>query len=386
MKKEKKETPVYALKEFDITGHIANHYGFTPINSPKITKLEESQSKQITKEKNPELLEKLAILNFYSNSHFVNIGQPTLFYFKKPLNGSGKKSKKDLCCALEVIGSNKALAEAIVIKTAWSILKEYEKSEMILDINCLGEKESFVKFEKELANYVKKNIAEAPTEIRNKVKKDPISLFDKETDQNSDFYHNAPKPINFLSEQSREYFKEVLEFLESFEIPYRINHSISFDRSFMSHTVFEIRNEKDKLLANGSRYNYLAKKAGYKKDTPSFGANIFYDKKISAKKYHIEKISKPKVYAIQLGNQAKLKLLNMIEMLRLEKIPVYHSLTKEKITGQITSAEYLKVSHLLIMGQKEAIEESVVVRSIDVRDQETVFLKDLADYLRKILK
>lgn len=384
-KKDKKGTPSYILKDFDLSGHIANHYGFIAINSPKVTKLEETQSKNITKEKDPDLLERLALLNFYTNSHFINTGQPALFYTKKPFSGSGKKSKKDLCCGLEVIGSGKALAEAIVLKTAWSIIREYNKGEIVVDINCTGEKESFSKFEKELNNYIKKNIAEAPSELRTKLKKDPMALFSEKENEDLEFYHNAPKPLNFLSEQSREYFKEVLEFLESFEIPYRINHSLLGDKNSVSHIIFEIKDEKDKVLAYGSRYNYLAKKIGNKKDIYCFGANIFYDKKLATKKYHIEKIPKPKIYAIQLGNHAKLKLLNLIEMLRQEKIPVYHSLTKEKITGQLSSAEYLKVSHLLIMGQKEAIEGSVVVRSIDVRDQETVFLKELPDYIRKIL-
>jgi histidyl-tRNA synthetase len=79
-----------------------------------------------------------------------------------------------------------------------------------------------------------------------------------------------------------------------------------------------------------------------------------------------------------------MKVLNIIEKLRKEKIPVHHSLTKEKITMQITSAEYLKVSHLLIIGQKEAIDNSVVVRSTDSRTQETVSIKDLSAHLKKL--
>lgn len=95
-----------------------------------------------------------------------------------------------------------------------------------------------------------------------------------------------------------------------------------------------------------------------------------YHKKTSEKKADHTKFAAPQFYVVQLGNHAKLRMLNVIELLRKEKIPVYHSLTKEKITGQLSSAEYLGVSHILIMGQKEALESTIVVRSVDTRERD----------------
>ena len=117
------------------------------------------------------------------------------------------------------------------------------------------------------------------------------------------------------------------------------------------------------------------------------GGTIFIrkDAKIS-KKIAIKKIKKPRFYLIQLGSTAKVKALNVVEMLRKHKIPVYHSITKDKITGQLTGAEYMKASHVLIMGQKEAIENSMVVRDILSREQETVPLTLLPDFLHNIDK
>ncbi len=87
---------------------------------------------------------------------------------------------------------------------------------------------------------------------------------------------------------------------------------------------------------------------------------------------------------VQLGNTAKLKALNVVEMLRKHKIPIYHSITKDKITGQLSGAEYMKATHVLIMGQKEAVENSMVVRDIITRKQETVSLADLPKYLKEL--
>ncbi len=82
----------------------------------------------------------------------------------------------------------------------------------------------------------------------------------------------------------------------------------------------------------------------------------------TTKKVLIKNIKKPHLYLVQLGATAKLKALNIVEMLRKQKILVYHSITKDKITGQLNGAEYMKATHVLIMGQKEAIENTMVVQ------------------------
>jgi len=46
----------------------------------------------------------------------------------------------------------------------------------------------------------------------------------------------------------------------------------------------------------------------------------------------------------------------------------------------------MKASHVLIIGQKEALENTVVVRNITNREQETVSLNELCGFLKKINK
>jgi histidyl-tRNA synthetase len=232
-----------------------------------------------------------------------------------------------------------------------------------------------------------------PAADRHRFKNNIFSIVQTTDTHLESFVANAPKSMNALSEVSRDHFKEVLEFLESFDIPYRIAHNLIPAKGSSSHTQFEIRKtvqtkkgEESELLAYGGRYNYLGKKVGYKKEFPSCGTTIMYHKKTSEKKADHTKFAAPQFYVVQLGNHAKLRMLNVIELLRKEKIPVYHSLTKEKITGQLSSAEYLGVSHILIMGQKEALESTIVVRSVDTREQETVHTKELAKHLKTLGK
>lgn len=395
-KRPTESIPKFIQRDIDQTGQIAHHYGFTSIIPPHISNLDRQKAKALKEEDVYPFLseERIALLNFFNESPFSATLQPALFYVKKPFPGTGQKKKPNIeTCALEIINSPKAVAEALILKTAWAILSDEGHENMYIDINSTGDKESFAKFERELNTYFKKNMHLLSASDRQKFKNNIFDIVQTKDIHLESFVSNAPKSLSALSEVSRDHFKEVLEFLESFDIPYRIAHNLIPAKGSSSHTQFEIRKivqtkkgEGTELLAYGGRYNYLAKKVGYKKEFPSCGATIIYTKKTSIKKVDNTKLSTPRFYLVQLGNHAKLRMLNIIELLRKEKIPVYHSLTKEKITGQLSSAEYLGVSHILIMGQKEALEETIVVRSVDTREQETIHSKELAKHLKNIGK
>ena len=140
-------------------------------------------------------------------------------------------------------------------------------------------------------------------------------------------------------------------------------------------------------IAGGGRYDYLARQLGSKKDVPAVGFSIGVDRIISApwyKKLSPRIMKKPKIYFIQLGSEAKLKSLNIIEILRKAHIPIAQSLSKDSLGSQLAVAEKLDVPYALIFGVKEAIEDSVIVRDMSNRSQETVKLGKLLDHLKEI--
>ena len=197
----------------------------------------------------------------------------------------------------------------------------------------------------------------------------------------------CPKAINYLSEESRTRFKEILEFVEALGVPYEIKNTLVANRDYCSETVFEIRtsNPKDHPLAVGVRYDTLSKKLGYKKEVTAAGVSVSYPTKErhALTKAKANKLTRPNICFMQLGYEAKLKSLSVIETLRLAGIPVSHALARDKMAGQVSLAEYMKSPYIIIMGKKEAMEDSVIVRNNSTRAQETVFIKELAKYIKR---
>lgn len=90
------------------------------------------------------------------------------------------------------------------------------------------------------------------------------------------------------------------------------------------------------------------------------------------------------MYFIQLGFDAKLKSLNVIEILRKAKIPITQALSKDSLSAQLAIAEKIGVKYALIFGQKEALENSLIVRNMENRSQKTVPLDELLTYLKNL--
>ena len=183
-----------------------------------------------------------------------------------------------------------------------------------------------------------------------------------------------------------------IRYLEEMEIPYSINKCLVRGLSYYTRTVFEIQitNEEDGKLvaiASGGRYDYLGRQLGSKKDIPAVGSSIGVDRVVEAPwfaKLYPRIIKKPKIYFIQLGFDAKLKSLNVIEILRKGKVPIAQSISKDNLGAQLAVAEKLGMHYAIIFGQKEAMEGSVIFRDMTNRSQETVKLAKLLEYIKEL--
>jgi histidyl-tRNA synthetase len=391
-KKDKQKKEGHHLETIcDKVGEIAVHYGFNVIKPPEITHEDSSKAKQFKDfDYYGDIEEKVALTRWYMDHRLDLESQPVAIHYKKPLKGQTLKKKPNTeVYGFEIMGSGKSTSEALLLKCVLAVLEEVGYSNLFVDVNSIGDRESIVRFERELNNYFRKNSSTLPAKIKQEFKKNHYSIFSSGAPEIKEFIQNAPQTVASLSDVSRAHFKEVLESIEIFGTDYKIKPNLLSNKLYASYTVFEIRQISDKkeedgeLLAYGYRYNHLAKKIGGKREIPTVGATIIIKKNpIINKKIIIKNIKKPKFYLIQLGSTAKLKALNVVEMLRKNRISVYHSITKDKITSQLNGAEYVKASHVLIMGQKEAIENSMVVRNVVNREQETVPISELGSFLK----
>lgn len=377
--------PAWILNEFDKPLVTASYFGFTPISHPKITDTDLEAVRHCAEHPHYDAVEKAALIRHYLEHDFAALPHPLALAYR--LGGSRRKLPSPGGYSLHFIGSPSGIAEASLIRAALSMLSEEGHKNLRVDINCIGDKDSIATYERELNNHAKKFAGDLSPELRQSLKDDIWNLFRHEEEEAIQLRTTAPASISFLSAQSRIQFKEVLEYLEALSINFRLAPEIVGEKNHSSHSIFVIKcfdNENEQVLAAGYRYSRLGRRMGMRKEVPMAGVTIFSNPTNNAEKKIYKQLPKPKFYMIQLGREAKMKTLSLIEVLRSHRIPVHHFIGKDKLTAQLMGAEELKVSYLIIIGHKEALDGTATIRNVSTRAQDTIPLEMLPQYLKNI--
>ena len=405
MKKTTTEARFTYYNHLDKIGEVAVYYGFTPEESPQIKKIDIENSKNLIDGDSIDdeeddggklplhVEEKVALLRMYQEKNMISNAQPVLLYFKEPFRGSSKKGSYPRYCDMEIIGNSRSIAEATLIQTAKIILAEEGYKNICVEINSIGDRDSIARFTRDLTNYYRKHVNDMHAECRQLLKKDPFDLLSCQDEKCKKINENAPRSMNFLSELSRIHFREVLEYLEALGIPYKINNHLIGNRKYCSETVFSIidldhtkKSKYHKILAVGVRYDGLSKKVGFKKEVQGVGISLLIKGNNSELRKEIKKVKKPFASFVQLSFESKLLSLSVIESLRQVKIPLCLSLAKDRLGAQVSIVEKNHIPYSIIIGKKEAIEKSAIVRNIETHSQDIVPLDELVKYMKKLEK
>jgi histidyl-tRNA synthetase len=208
---------------------------------------------------------------------------------------------------LEMLGTQKSIADAMIIYIVWNILLEVGLKNIVVEVNSIGDKESRTPYTRELTAYYRKHISQICVNCRQRMKTNPLRLLDCKSKECQVLKEKAPQSVAFLSPAAKTHFKEVLEFLDALKINYRINPHLVRGLDYYTHTVFEVLEEQETVeteqndvegatekkeeqplsltIAAGGRYDYLAKRLGSKKDVPAVGVSIGVDRVLLSPSY-----------------------------------------------------------------------------------------------------
>ncbi|MBI2507033.1 MAG: histidine--tRNA ligase [Candidatus Niyogibacteria bacterium] len=320
---------------------------------------------------------------------------------------------------LEILGDEAGFSDALVIRVLTLIFQELGFKNFVVHINTLGDKECRGEFRKELVAYYRRKINSLCKNCKRRLKQNPLRLLDCKEASCVELRSEAPKMIDFTCQDCRAHFKSVLELLDELAVPYFLNPHLVRGLDYYSRTVFEIFSEpepskKEKAvlpatpqteapedvkkekpipaipsaLAAGGRYDYLAEDLGEKK-LFGVGASIGIDRlveELASRKIDLVKVKKPDLSLIQVGPQAKKKTLALFESLRKAKLTIAQSFAKDGLRQQLSLADRAGSFAALIIGQKEALDGTVIVRDMVSGSQETIRQEKIIDYLKKKLR
>lgn len=287
---------------------------------------------------------------------------------------------------LHVVGSSATAAEALLIMVGNTIAQEAGISEYMLTINNIGSRDSSSRFIRDVGVYLRKHIETISPTLRPRAATDPLGTLVQLIERGHPAIPRAPQPMEYLTEDERRRFWDFLEYLEVSNIPYDLSPHILGSHDCWSQSLFEIRAAD---LESGMRYSFafggrcdpLASRFAAK-IVPAVSLTINCEIRGRVRtKQELGRL--PAIYFAYLGIEARRRALSIIETLRRAEIPIYHGLMHERISEQMLAAKKAATPYILIMGHKEAMENTVLIREVATNSQEAIPLSHLTSYLRR---
>lgn len=303
---------------------------------------------------------------------------------------------------LENIGEASPVADAELIAITYYFFRELQL-EVMTQINSVGcavcRKEYLVKLE----NFYKERGRRAKLcqTCKKRLAKNPLRLLDCKEKQCQEIAVGAPQIVDSLCEDCRNHFIKVLEYLDELNIPYNLNPVLVRGLDYYNRTVFEIwpvyaDNSNGKpideplrqnALGGGGRYDGLVEYMGGR-PTPACGFGIGLERvilKIKEKNIPLRDEEKGDLFLAHLGDQARRKIMVLFEELRKNGFKVRQAFTKDSLKSQLETANQAGVKYTLILGQKEIMDGTILIRDMESGIQEIVDYKKVSAEIEKRL-
>ena len=309
--------------------------------------------------------------------------EPILLYAIDQMPRTGEPA-----VTFHIFNVERSIAEAILIQVSRALATELGHTEHTVRINSLGDRDSVTRYTREVTNYLKKRMDHMPPAARELMKEHPLSALSNLIDQGHDLGLRSPNPLEFLSDPSRKHFREIIEYLDMSETPYEIDAKMMGHHEYYSDAIFslDIPDGEDgtpaALSIRGGRFNEFMQR-NTKSKTPAAGAVAVLKNTKTPNRIPRSKASIPSVYVVHLGFGPKIRSLMLINELRLAGIPVIHNLASDSLSAQLRDAESRGVRYTVIIGQKEFVENTVILRDMNVRNQEYIDQGTLLKRLKK---
>lgn len=371
---------------FDHAVGVAGYYGFVPLES--LPKTPPRHGDATTKPKEDDIIyarrEERALSSAAKKGASVMPppGHAQLAWRISQGSGSSVPSLE-----LHILGVPTSVAEALLVVVADAIAREAGIETCTLSLNNVGSAESFGRYVRDVGLYLRKHLETISPTLRPRAATDPLGTLVQLIERKHPAVPRAPQAMEYLTEEERRRFWELLEYLEASGVNYELDNLILGSRDVWTHTLFEMSAvDRDtgqrEPFAFGGRYDPLVSRFAR---SPVYGATVTIacEQRGAVRSPKTVPAQEPSIYFAHLGAEARRRTLGILEDLRHARIPVHQGLWHERIGDQMLTARSLGVPYILIMGHKEAVEGTVLVREVATNSQEAVAVPDLTGYLRR---
>ncbi len=265
-------------------------------------------------------------------------------------------------------------------------------SDVRLEINSLGTAESRNAYRDILVSYFSDHKDQLDEDSLKRLNNNPLRILDSKNPDMKSLIQSAPVFSDYIDEESKQHFADLLELLDAAKLDYTINPLLVRGLDYYGKTVFEWVTEQlgaQGTICAGGRFDGLVTQfAG--KPTPAIGFAMGLERIIGLLEGNDFPFQEqaPDIYLISSGHEAEKRSLSLAEQLR-DSLPELNLLTHcggGSFKSQFKKADRSGARLALILGDDELAAGTISIKFLrEKTEQITVNIADLTKKLAEIL-
>ena len=277
-----------------------------------------------------------------------------MFRYERPQAGRFRQFYQ---IGVEAMGSHNPSIDAEVMIMLMEFFNVLGLKQFELQINSLGCNKCRPEYRETLKKSITNHLVDLCENCNTRYQKNPLRVLDCKIERDIEIASGFPRITDYIYNECKCHFEKVQGLLRETQIPYSINSNLVRGLDYYTHTAFEVTSRElgaQNAISGGGRYNALVEEFEGP-PTPCFGFALGLERLISLIPFDkMESIeTNPDVFVVTLGEEAKLKVFNLVHQLRLGGISVERDYEGGSIKSQMRKANRSASSFALIIGENE---------------------------------
>jgi len=286
---------------------------------------------------------------------------------------------------VEILGHEDPRIDAEVILMLLHFLQSVGMESPHLEVNSLGCPACRPAYRTSVQSFLAGKEADLCDDCRRRLGTNPLRVFDCKIEACREIITKAPSITDFLCEECKDHFAQVLSSLAIFDIAYTVNPRMVRGLDYYTRTAFEITTEflgAQNAVAGGGRYDGLIRDLGGP-DIPGIGFAIGFERllALTADTSAPPPSRLPDLFIAALGVSAEQFAYRLCNNLRLRGRKVEMDYQSRGLKSQMKRADKLKCRRVLIIGDREIEAQQAEMRDMVTGEQVRVSLGDSSAWI-----
>ena len=296
----------------------------------------------------------------------------TMFRYERPQSGRFRQFHQ---FGIECIGDNDYELDYEIIEIGWNIITNLGIKNSKLNINSLGDHNDRLDYIKVLKKYFERYKNDLPKVDQLRLENAPLRLLDSKEKSTIEIGKNAPKTLDYLSEEAKSHHNNLIKKLERLnaideDFKFVENYKLVRGLDYYNRTVFEFTTDSSGpqgVILGGGRYDPLIKMLG--------GPNNKDD---------------------NFSNQIDVVIVITKDIYREESQSLANNLRKNKIKtiiapnksikAQMRYANNVNSKSVIFIGEKELKNNSITLKLLNSPEDQMTFSNDNIDKIKQLLR